>query len=272
MRRRSICCRLLCALLLLSAGRAQAHDFWIEPSSFHPAPGTVVAIGLRVGQDFLGDPVPHQSSLIDRFVVLQAGKENTISGADNQDPAGMFLRDGDQTAIVAYEGGGSFVELPVEKFDDYLKQYGLDDIIAERERRGEQAKPGRERFYRYAKAMLGAAQTSPIVTQPVGFRYEIVPQDDPTVSVEHFRGRLLFDGKPLAGAMVEALAKSAPHTKFVTHSDSNGEFDVQLTGTGIWLIKSVHMTRAGFFSDADWESHWASLTFEVVAPGEKHVQ
>ncbi len=46
------------AAVLMATARAQAHDFWIEPSTFHPAPGAMVSVGLRVGQNFIGDPVP----------------------------------------------------------------------------------------------------------------------------------------------------------------------------------------------------------------------
>jgi hypothetical protein len=32
---------------------------------------------------------------------------------------------------------------------------------------------------------------------------------------------------------------------------------------GVWLIKCVHMVEAGWFSRADWQSLWASLTFDA---------
>ena len=30
-----------------------------------------------------------------------------------------------------------------------------------------------------------------------------------------------------------------------------------------WLVKAVHMVQAPAGTDADWESLWASLTFEI---------
>ena len=33
--------------ILLIPGIAEAHDFWIEPSTFHPAAGTTVSAALR---------------------------------------------------------------------------------------------------------------------------------------------------------------------------------------------------------------------------------
>ena len=48
---------LLLLLIVLSVGEAGAHDLWIEPAAFLTAPGKVVPLRLRVGQDLLGDPV-----------------------------------------------------------------------------------------------------------------------------------------------------------------------------------------------------------------------
>ena len=32
---------------------------------------------------------------------------------------------------------------------------------------------------------------------------------------------------------------------------------------GVWLVKAVHMVPLPKGQDADWESFWASLTFEL---------
>jgi len=253
----------LAAAALLLAGRVQAHDFWIEPSTFHPLPGTAVAVGLRVGQNFVGDPVPRYSASIEQFVIRQGGSEQPIGGSDNIDPAGFFRADGQSTAVIAYRSTGSYIELPADKFEDYLRQYGLERIIDLRAGRGERAKPGRERFYRFAKALLTGRQPSAAVAKPLGFAYEIVPEDDPTTRLAPFRGLILYNGKPLADALVVAILHSDPSTQLTVRSDRQGAFSFVLPHAGVWLIKSVHMVRAGFFSDADWESLWASLTFEA---------
>src|SRR5262249_52475440 len=130
------------AAVLLAAASARAHDFWIEPSTFHPAPGATVAVGLRVGQDFIGDPVPRSSAYIASFGVRQSGTERDIGGTDRVDPAGFLRADGSATAIISYASTGADIELPPDEFDDYLRLYGLDDIVASRAKRGERNKPG----------------------------------------------------------------------------------------------------------------------------------
>lgn len=254
------------AALLLTHG-ARAHDFWIEPSSFTPRPGSVVAVHLKVGQDFAGDPVPYQSSSIERFFVRQNGADASLSGANNIDPAGLFRSAGEATAVIGYSSSGSSTELPADRFEDYLHQYGLEAIVEERRRRGEKAKPGRERFCRYAKALLtGSVRSAAVATQALGFAYEIVPGDDPTAITGPLRGRVLYNGKPLAGALVEALWRDDPSIRLAMRSDAQGGFVFALPRPGVWLIKSVHMVQAGFFASDDWHSLWASLTFEAPKP------
>jgi uncharacterized GH25 family protein len=255
----------LIAATLLVAADLRAHDFWIEPSTFHPAPGATVAVGLRVGQDFLGDPVPRSSRLIDQFVVRQSGDDRPVVGLENIDPAGWFRADGQSTAVIAYSSVAAFVELPAMQFEEYLRQEGLERIIDLRAQRGDRAEPGREHFYRYAKALLGGERRSVAAMQPIGLAYEIVPDDDPTLGSSQFRGRVLHQGKPLAGALVVAMSRSDPSVRLPTRSDRHGAFSFILPRAGVWLIKSVHLVDASIFSRADWDSLWASLTFE--SPG-----
>lgn len=251
------------AALVLAAANARAHDFWIEPSTFHPPPGGTVAVGLRVGQDFIGDPVPRASAYIASFAVRQNGTDKDVGGADRIDPAGFLRADGSATAIISYASTGADIELPPDEFEDYLRLYGLDDIVASRAKRGESKKPGRERFYRCAKALLTGASPSAAVTRPLGLTYEIVPDEDPTTRLQPFRGRILYDGKPLADALVVALLHGEPAVHLQAQSDAKGAITLPLPRAGIWLIKSVHMVRAGFFASEDWDSYWASLTFEI---------
>jgi uncharacterized GH25 family protein len=101
--------------------------------------------------------------------------------------------------------------------------------------------------------------------QPIGLAYEIVPDDDPTLGSSAFRGRLLHEGEALAGALVVAMSRNDPSVRLATRSDRDGAFSFILPRAGVWLVKSVHLVEASMFSRADWDSLWASLTFE--SPG-----
>jgi uncharacterized GH25 family protein len=234
-------------LLFTLAPLAFAHDFWIEPSTFHPAPGQTVLVSLRVGQSFAGDPVPRSAQLIDSFTV----NDKPILGFENHDPAGFFRADNGSVSMIGYRSKPSPLELDAAKFEQFLRDEGLEAIRAQRARRGESNKPDRERFYRYAKSLIGSG-----ATKPFGWRLEIVPDTDPS------RVQVVFEGKPLAGALVTALYRDDPSLKLQLRTDAHGRAAFALPRKGVWLIKSVQLVPAPPKSDYDWESLWASLTFE----------
>src|SRR5437660_2149000 len=67
-----------------------AHDMWIEPTTFSPASGQIVAVRLRVGQDLLGDPLPRDPTLINQFIFEDAAGRKPVYGHDGADPAGLL--------------------------------------------------------------------------------------------------------------------------------------------------------------------------------------
>jgi uncharacterized GH25 family protein len=77
--------------------------------------------------------------------------------------------------------------------------------------------------------------------------------------------RLIYQNRPLAGALVVAVNRSAPSKKLSARSDQNGRVRFELPQAGNWLIKAVHMIPAPHGSDAEWASYWASLTFDLQA-------
>jgi uncharacterized GH25 family protein len=256
------------------ASIAHAHDFWIEPSTFRPAVGQLVSASLRVGQEFEGDPIPRSAQLIDSFTVREGNKEKEVAGFENRDPAGYVRLEQPGLAIIGYRSKPNPLELDAAKFEEFLKLEGLERIIAIRAQRHETAKPDRERFYRFAKSVLNAElpasatgnrqpATAVRFDQPFGYRFEIIPETNPCASTP-LRVRLLYEGKPLAGALVTAMHRddAGAHLRIRIRSDKSGRVTFDLPKNGVWLIKAVQMVPAPAGANADWESMWASLTFE----------
>lgn len=254
-------------IVALIAGSAFAHDFWIEPSTFRPKVGTSLTAGLRVGMEFIGDPVPRDSSMIERFVVRDLAGERDIPGLERQDPAGYVRVDSAGIAIIGYRSRPKYLEMQADKFEQYLRDEGLESIITSRARRGDSLKPSKEIFSRCAKALVladgGGSERGARVNTPLGFRYEIVPRTNPyQMKGDEMGVVVLYDGKPLSNALVVAMNKEDSSLRFRLRSDAKGRVTFHLPKHGIWLIKSVQMIPAPAGSNADWESLWASLTFE----------
>lgn len=252
---------------LLIGLRAQAHDFWIEPSSFAPAPGQGVAVRLRVGEHFNGDPVGRPAEL-NRFVLVdaQSGASSVLPGRIGMDPAGVVRVPRPGAYVIGYHGKPNAVELPADKFNAYLKDEGLDAVLAWRAAHGQADAPGREIFSRCAKSLLrstGDGVDSGPADLALGFPLELIAEqhsgrlrDGNALPL-----RLLYEGRPLAGALVVAIGHDDPLRRITQRSDADGRVRLPLDQPGPWMIKAVHMRPAPADSGAEWESLWASLSF-----------
>lgn len=251
-----------------AAATAFAHDFWIEPAKFRARVDEDVVIGLRNGVTFPGAPVARDDALIERFVV--AGPEGTsdVRGADRTNPAGSVTGAKDGIYVLGYRGKRRYVELAAEKFEAYLKEEGLDAISKLRAERKHTKKAGREVFSRCAKALLKVGEGAKDGhDRRLGLTVEIVPETNPylVAAGTECSFLLLRDGKPLADALVVARCRADADHPVSARTDKDGRVRLKLGAAGEWLVKSVVMTEAPADVNADWESIWASLTFELAA-------
>ncbi len=256
---------LVTIVLTLAAASLSAHDVWIEPTTFRPAPGEIVGLRLRVGQDFLGDPMPRNAALVDQFVVEDAEGRKPVVGRHGADPAGLLRVATPGTLVIGYRSRPSLAEQAGDKFHQYLKEEGLEAIAALRARRGHTG-PVRELYSRCAKSLLrSGASKDADGDRPLGFTLELVAERNPFAmeAGQELPVRLTYENRPLAGALVVAINRLHPSEKVSARSNRDGRVRFQLPRTGPWLIKAVHMIEAPADAGADWVSYWASLTFEL---------
>jgi uncharacterized GH25 family protein len=246
-----------------------AHDMWIEPLTFSPETGQIVSVKLRVGQDLLGDPLPRDPALVNQFIVEDAEGRKPVVGRDGADPAGFLRVAVPGLLVVGYRSNPSFVELTPEKFNQYLKDEGLDAVAAARAARNQTGAKARELFARCAKSLVlsGPAAASQH-DRALGFTLELVAERNPYAlrGGEDLPVRLTYESRPLAGALVIAMNRLNPAEKLSARTDKDGRVRLKLRPGGMWLIKAVHMIPAAAGSNAEWQSYWASLTFEMKAP------
>jgi uncharacterized GH25 family protein len=268
----------LLALALLALPLA-AHDFWIEPASFHPAESERLAVALRVGDFGAGEGVPRsEARLVDFRALGPGGIEKKVAGIDGREPAGLVRLDAEGTWVLGYRSTCAHVELEAAKFEGYLREKGLDGALAERARLGESSKSGRERYSRCAKSIVRAGNGSTAgFDRRFGYTLELTPESDPFAlaaadgAVAPLAVRLEYDGAPLADALVIALdldlpapKEGEPHQRPIeARTDREGRCSVAMPHAGRWLFSAVHMVRVEGDPKADWESFWASLTLEV---------
>jgi uncharacterized GH25 family protein len=259
----------LTLLGLMLAGPAVAHDFWIEPSSFRPGPGERVAVRLRVGENLKGDPVPRNPGRIERFAAVGPAGEAEVMGVEGVDPAGWVSPAGPGLHWIVFDSNHASVEQTGPKFDSYLAEEGLERIRELRKGAGPvNAGPVKEIYSRCAKSLIRVGEGSSGYDRELGLELELIPERDPYTLKpgEALPVRLLYHGKPLDGALVVGVASPGVSGARVSARTAGGRASLVLDRPGLWLVKVVHMVPAPEGSGAEWESLWASVTFELPAP------
>jgi uncharacterized GH25 family protein len=171
--------------------------------------------------------------------------------------------------VVGYQSNPSPIMLTAEKFNQYIKEEGLDAVASARTRGGQTSAGAREIFARCAKSLvLSGPATQAQHDQRLGFTLEIVADRNPYAlkAGDELPVRLTYDKQPLAGALVVAINRQNPSAKLTARSDQLGRVRFRLPTGGMWLLKAVHMIPAPAATGADWASFWASLTFELKEP------
>jgi uncharacterized GH25 family protein len=260
------------ALWLATA--AQAHEFWMLPDRFSPPPRSEVALALRVGENFAGEPVgfgrPMAASL--RWFSRTGEVDLTPQLPDglNQDSVALaFDRAGAQ--LIALDTQPFTIALPADTFNAYLREEGLERVMAQRKAAGQDTHPGRERYRRHVKTLLRVGgQSDASCCVRAGQTLEIVPLTDP----HRLRPggalalQVLFNGQPLQGALVKVWNQRGAQLNVLrTRTGADGRSTTTLPWSGVWMASVVHMVPTTDNSDWDWDSHWGNLTFEMPAVG-----
>jgi uncharacterized GH25 family protein len=255
---------------LCLAGMAHAHEFWLWPDDFAPEAGQPVVLSLRVGEHFTGDLVGFGQPLVREWRVRSRTGERDITasvmpGAHASSPPMAFAQRGSQRLSVDTQSFN--ITLPPDKFEAYLREEGLERVVAQREAEGASDRPGRERYRRHAKTLLrvgGQADASALV--PTGQVLEIVPLTDPHMrsGAKGLQMQVRHQGNALPAALVKAWHQGERQlTVLRARTDCQGRVRFDLPWDGAWMVSVVHMVRTTGDADIDWDSHWANLTFEV---------
>lgn len=271
MRRECTRSGLLLSALLLLATPAAAHEFWIEPENFRPPVGKTLSVKLLVGQDFRGDTMIYLPESFLRFDAITQRGVQKVAGLPGDDPAARLSLSNPGLLLIVYESTRYSIDMDAQTFDKYLVKEGLDAVRRLRSRPSDRKKKVREVYSRYAKSLLavGGIDDGFDATRPVGLRLEIVPQS-PTSKLkpgQELVVQLLYENRPLANAKITAFSKKS-HTKQLAHrTDADGRARFILPRDDVWMLSAVHMVPASADARADWESFWASFSFEI---GNKH--
>lgn len=256
--------------LLALAATASAHDLFLRLRTYFVPPNTAVVIRVLSGS-FVKSEGPVERNRLREITLASGGKTGRLDPSAWTDTSKtvstLAFTTGEQgTYVIGASVRPRLISLSATAFNGYLKEDGIPDMLAARRRAGELGKPSRERYHKHVKAILqvGNARTSDFGAT-FGYPAELVPLSNPYEARvgQEIVFRCLVDGAPVARQYVISGSDAGTGTMRERgfRSDSAGEVHVPITRRGKWYVKFIRMDAVK--DSVDYESKWASLTFEI---------
>ncbi len=265
---------LLFGLMLVGSATALwAHDLFLKLDTYFLAPQSQVTIPIYNGTFMTSENSVTWDRVQDASVMMNGnrvsvGSDQWLAGENNYTTYLTMKTEAPGTYVIGVSTKHSDLGLAGPDFNEYLRVDGIPDVLAARERDGELGEDVWERYGKHIKAIVQVGETlSDDFNTRFGYPAEIVPAMNPyELNVgDVILVYCLVDGEPVAGQLVIAGGHGAngaiDQTEGRTHADGSVRFTISETGR--WYIKFINMVKLESEPDIDYESKWATLTFEV---------
>lgn len=258
-------------LLLAGASTLLAHDFFIKFDSYFLRPGAAVRVPILNGTFSTSENAIERRRIADLSLVTPGGRmrPDTTQISARHDTTFLALRlGGSGTYVVGMSLRPSEIRLEGKEFTQYLEEEAIRNVLAARASAGSSSHPARERYSKHVKAIfqVGTDRTGGWATA-LGYPAEIVPLDNPYGLARGgpLRIRCLVDGKPVADQLLLVGGRKPDGSRIRARelrADADGVASIPLDAPGRWYLKFIHMVPVSH-GEADYESKWATLTFQV---------
>ena len=262
----------ICLGLMIISLVVIAHEFWLQPQQYHFKKDETATIKFKVGENFTGDNWVGNNSKINQLIhYTPSNKQIDIAAlvSNNKGDSIQLKLTEEGTHMVIYNSKNSFINLTPAKFNPYLKEDGLDEVIAYRKLHNEENINGKEYYQRSVKTVLQVGTiTTNETTQPTALPLDVIP--DENIYNLGYQGKnpivkftVLFKRKPLVNKLIKLWHKTGNKKTELTDLRTNnlGKISAKIILSGSWMISCVHMERNTVDTTADWQSYWSSLTF-----------
>lgn len=259
-------------VLAAAATSLGAHDLFFRMDNFVINPESAARLKVLNGTFSLSENSVTRDRLRDLSVVSPSGRSraDTSLWTATGDTSTFLLRTG---ASGTYVVGASLtpreISLEAKDFNTYLETDGIPDVLAERKRNGELEKPAVERYAKHIKALVQVGRTrSGDFSAVLGYPAELVPLDNPYSlgARSTLRVRALVDGKAVPNQLVMWGGRFRNEVRFQQRSvrtDAEGVARIRLENAGQYFVKFIHMAPYRGSEKLDYESKWATLTFQL---------
>lgn len=248
---------------------ALAHDLYLMPEKFVAQSGKQLRLVFQNGDEFpIGVSSVKPEKLSNTKLMFKEGSTpfENITAETARTIATVSVK-GTGVGILTAQTTPTFIELEPKKFQSYLKHENLTNATRWRQSHGEDGKSGRERYSKYVKSMIQVEKGDSYFSEHTGLTIEIIPEANP-YSLKHgdmLPVQVLFRGAPAIDVAVESawLEKGKAKMAVFGRTDATGRIKIPIKALGPHRLHAIVMERCAEPQVADWESFWASLTFEI---------
>ncbi len=246
-----------------------SHEFWLHPTKFIYQPGELITIKLLVGENYEGENWSGTSKSIENLQLHFPGTTDELSQKIGETPGDslQFSIYEEGTCLLSYHSTNKFIELEAEKFNEYLKEDGLQNATDYRLAHHETDSVGREYYQRSVKTIfqVGTKKTSlykkqtslPLDIIPLQNPYELTKGSSSTLTV-----KVLFQKKILTNQLVVVWHRLNGKTiKEEYKTNESGQLSFTVSSDGRWMVSTVKMERITNDSKVQWQSYWGSCTW-----------
>jgi len=262
----------------------EAHDFWIIPHAFSTTPDGRLAVRGQTSSLF---PMSLSAVTPERIAearVLTADRDVVVSdiGVDGTSLILGHRPAGAGQHVIGVRIAPRTVRESPASFRRYLDLEGAPEARRRYEREGRlpplDGDSITRRYAKYAKTFVEVGTGRRAFSRILGHPLEIVPLSDPGTlrRGDTLRLRLVLLGKPATAAKIHAgsipmsaaladsvAARRAAATDVSLETDGTGAVAVPLLRAGRWNVRTIQIVPAAKGSGADWDVHWATITFAV---------
>lgn len=255
--------------IVLMSSLLFAHEYVMLAFKYNLQKGDTLEVHLFVADGFnIQLERPIQKAIIKKLeLISENGTTDLLANqADQTLPIVNRKVDFNGLGLIHMERDYARIALPTTKFKEYIKEDHLENINVGNDIA---TKMQRERYTRYLKILVqsGKDASSNLYNKIVGQNFEILLMQNPYKLHKNdiIQAKILFMGKPLANKMITARNRMGSSNTMVqtARTNTNGVCAFKLLRKGEWFIHATHMIPCLDKADSDWESFWASYSFQV---------
>ena len=239
-----------------------AHDTWLLPLR---DAGTTATFELTSGMAY---PKADYSIPGDRIATrgcrVAAATCELSTGKSGEHALQLSaVMDRDAAGVAWIDLAPKTLSLDADSVDEYLAEIDPPPSVRVAYMAQSEPRHWRETYVKHTKALTGLAGTAPTTwSTPVGSELEITPVAGTRLLKDSSaRFQVLSGGKPLGDFAIGVVG--GPNAKpRLLRTDGNGEVAIRIDGAGYWMLRVTQLTPSKV-KDIDWDSHFATLTFDV---------